>query len=695
MPRVRLLQADQSAQRWWLLAGATCASWWLFATQLIPPVIRSAYYGHSFAVLNNIFQGRADHGVHYYLGVWEEAAVPGLLACAAFWALLYALSRPAFFRRCVGESTPGALGAIRMLTCGILLLSVVWEDFAGLAVLPPELRRSMGVVDFLHRIPGFEAWIRDPGALRAFQGTTAVLLALGMIGWQTRLTVPLGALCFLVFAGLLRQYSFFWHQHLVALYVLSVLALTPCGDGWSLDRLLRTARGKPVVPRRPSALYGWCRYAVWIAVALPYVAAGCSKLRNAGWMWWHANNMRRILYTDTLNPMQFDWTVSLSLAKAPDLAFALLGIAGVFGEALFGLVLVSRIARKFFPALMFGMHLGIIFLQNILFLDLIILQAVFYDWTKARLAISRRLAEARGRIEVLYDGDCPLCRRTVRLLDGWDLFQRLELLDFRRMDLADYNARRGLRLTPDALEEEMAVVCRGRAALGFEGYRVLAWALPLWWPAAPLLSLPGAGWAGSRIYRAIARRRLSLLRCGEQCAIEPQETPRAAIGLRPVAGVTCLILLLGFCWLYRIEFFPFTAMQMYSGSKWRGTTPIIYYRAYAVRASGHRSKGAFNKAVGVMAINSRYRPVMWKCFGSPDNVEICRSFLRASGEAYNRRTPADQRIVQFEIQQWNWDYVQYPGDLSRAVLASQIVVDMPRVEESPRVARQDRNAATP
>jgi len=109
-----------------------------FAKLLVPPLIQSAYRGESVAFLNNIFAGRSAHGLRYYLEVWDRVSLPGLVAYLVFWAVVLVMSRPAFFRRCVGEATPGSLGAIRMWTCTILLFATLSEDFARLAHLPAQ-----------------------------------------------------------------------------------------------------------------------------------------------------------------------------------------------------------------------------------------------------------------------------------------------------------------------------------------------------------------------------------------------------------------------------------------------------------------------------------------------------------------------------------------------------------------------------
>ncbi len=51
------------------------------------------------------------------------------------------------------------------------------------------------------------------------------------------------------------------------------------------------------------------------------------------------------------------------------------------------------------------------------------------------------------------------------------------------------------------------VTDRGRVETGFDAYRAIAWSLPLAWPIAPLLWVPGVPWLGRRVYAAVAARR--------------------------------------------------------------------------------------------------------------------------------------------------------------------------------------------
>lgn len=313
----------------------------------------------------------------------------GLQICLGFGLVAWITTSPTFFKRYVGEATPESLGAIRIIVCTILLIMTLWiEDVPTTALLPVEMIRQRGIMQFFYAFPGFGSFVRSQTNLQIFEWLTALVLFLGIIGWKTRVIIPLGAFCYLLLGGIIRQYTWFFHTGLIPTYVLAVLSLTPCGDGLSVDRWWKVSRGQSVLnAERPAPIYGWSRYACWVVIALSYVAAGMSKLRKSGLFWWDASNMRSYLYSGTLDPMQSDWGLSVQLNHAPDILFALLGIAGIYGEIAFGLVLFSRIARWILPLFMMGVHIGIFFLQNIFFFDLIFLQLIFFDFTQIKKTI--------------------------------------------------------------------------------------------------------------------------------------------------------------------------------------------------------------------------------------------------------------------------------------------------------------------
>src|SRR6266545_7985726 len=654
---MRSVIAGSRLRQWLLLTTISLGLWIAFAKLVVPITIESAYRGQSWPFLNRMISGQATHPVSEYIRDWDTVTVPGLLVVLGFWFIVLVLGSPAFCRRMVGTATPGSLGAIRMWTCLILLIGVLIEDFPSIAWLPPEMRRSLGLTKYLYSLLSFERVVTSEAALRAFQWLTELILFLGLIGWRTRLVIPLGALCMFVLIGVLVDYSFFWHQNLVPLYVLIVLSCTPCGDGWSIDRLWKMSRGRTVPDAdRASPVYGWSRYACWVTIALPYVANGLGKLRDGGLYWWHATNMRSNLYLDTLSPREFDWALSLRLAHFSDIFFSLLGIVALCTETLFGLVLFSRVARRILPVAAIMMHIGILLLQRILFFDLMMLQLVFFDFTPLRKAIGARLALKRGRLHVLYDGLCPLCCRTVRVLGALDLFARLEFLDFRRLDLDDYNRRLGLGLAHRDLEQEMYVVDRGKAYRGFRGYRRIALAIPAFWPLAPWLFLPGISFLGAYVYGRVARNRPRVFWCDSHCPVRPSEeripthvVTTGVAGVGYTLAVSGMIGIAVLCWFFRIEYYPLTSWHLYSGSDTSGK--VEYKKVFARSESGEISPARLEEGIGALALDARYTPALEMCIEQkkPGDAELCKKFLTAMATAYNQKARPGRRVTAYEL----------------------------------------------
>lgn len=73
---------------------------------------------------------------------------------------------------------------------------------------------------------------------------------------------------------------------------------------------------------------------------------------------------------------------------------------------------------------------------------------------------------------------------------------------------------------------------------GFQAFRWMAWRLPLLWPLAPFLYLPGMATLGQWVYLKIARNRYQLVPCRDGvCTIQqpfgPGEPGPARIGNAP------------------------------------------------------------------------------------------------------------------------------------------------------------------
>ena len=120
-------------------------------------------------------------------------------------------------------------------------------------------------------------------------------------------------------------------------------------------------------------------------------------------------------------------------------------------------------------------------------------------------------------LAVLFDGGCPVCRRTVRALHRLDWFGRLQFADAT-------NAERRERLAPglteaDVLREMYAIDAAGRPFGGYEGFLRIARVIPLMWPFLIVGGLPGIRQMGHAAYRRIAASRVRRGRCTDEfCA---------------------------------------------------------------------------------------------------------------------------------------------------------------------------------
>lgn len=433
-----------------------------------------------------------------------------------------------FFHHFVGDAKPEELGAIRFWVFMILAMNVAWEDLPSVSLLPAQLRTDMGVMSWLHLLPGWDTVYASYTKLVILKTVTLSFLVLAILGFKTRLSVPCATILALIHAGMLREHFNFYHTGLVPILVGIALSFLPCGEGLALDQYL--SRNKTTSTSLPFASYGWSRYLCWSIIASAYVMAGISKLRNGGPGWWDGVNLKRIVMTDTLNPMHFEWGLEHEIARLPLFVFSVLGISAVLAESLYGLVLFSKRARFVIPLLTAAMHLGILFFQGILFFDLILIQAVFFN------------------------------------LSQWVPQEWLEKTTVKQ-DLRN-------------------------------------------------------------------------------------DVQQGRLHQKYFSVFLFLMLGLSICWLARIEFYPATAMQMYSNTQTDGE--VTYKKVWAVYADGHREEARLEKWIGAVA-DSRYRFVFDK------TPEARQAFFDQILTIANR-APQKGKIIRFDVETRQWNYLTDPDD---------------------------------
>src|SRR5689334_27857 len=143
----RLSTRNASIGALFVTGAALIGSWLIFAKFVVPEIIEKAYRGEILFLLNRLIKGQAAHPLIYYLGLWSRVTVAVSLAAVGVWlvALIITAERKRG-ERLVPEATPGALGAIRMWTCVIVLIGITIEDLSSVASLPTTVRQHIGLM---------------------------------------------------------------------------------------------------------------------------------------------------------------------------------------------------------------------------------------------------------------------------------------------------------------------------------------------------------------------------------------------------------------------------------------------------------------------------------------------------------------------------------------------------------------------
>ena len=582
---------------------------------------------------------------------WEQVARDVLLGWVALAALVWGMTSRTFTRRIVGRATPASLGGVRAIVCAALLGATLGERAADVAEIAPwERSDDMGVMRLLYALPlGLDELAANSAGMLALKMVTIALLAAGVIGWRTRVVLPAAAVCWFLLAGVIRSHLSFTHNGIVPFYLLVILCFMRCGDGFSLDRLIRIARGERVVPARAQrATYAWGRYAVWAAVALFYVAAGVSKLRIGGWMWWEGRNIQAILFSGAFRGFPWDFPI-MSMDWVPLAAFSAMGIITLVTELGMVLVLFSARARAIVPLMALGMHVGIRLIQKIRFYDLMVIQLIFYDGTRIRLWVGERVRRRWGALSVRLDERDPRSVRAAELLRACDLFEVLDL-----------------KSAPGAF-----MVTRqrdGRSSTGSAALTSVSLRVPILWPLAVLLPLPLIRSAMLSFATNIWRRYGRPLGADDGRA-RLARAPRPFAW--PVVVPALTVLLLGCC-VYGVEQFPFTSMRMYARSNHTGVH--TYTRMLMTTASGEVRPVYLTTFGGTV---KRFNQPMSDAFRGGDRARAqLAALLKYWGAEWNRTAAPDARAVAIEVQKVRWDFVNNRHDPDYGSIADRLVVHL-------------------
>jgi hypothetical protein len=277
-----------------------------------------------------------------------------------------------------------ALGVIRAAFCAFVLLQMLLTDFAAFGHLPTTVMRPTGAMQLLSwRF--YDALITPRGML-ILKVLLVVSLLSASLGFFTSSATKFAALLFLFYEGLVRSFGLFNHDEMIGVYILVVLAFTPCGDGFSLDRVLGKTRQHP-----PGFAYGYPILLMRILVAWSYFSSALIKMRVTGLRYFSPDSLPSVSIWHSLDNLH---------ESQHKLAFWLPNIRGITGaivivallwELLFLLAIFSKLARRIILPFGIVFHLSTIFFMNISFPYHMAAYVVFIDWPRvaSRLAASK------------------------------------------------------------------------------------------------------------------------------------------------------------------------------------------------------------------------------------------------------------------------------------------------------------------
>ena len=270
-----------------------------------------------------------------------------------------------------------ALGVARVVVNGTFLVSVLITSFSALGRLPVTIMRPTGAMKLLPW--SFYDQLLTPRGMTILKVVTVVSLLLSTAGLFTFISTKTSFLLVLFYQGLVRSFGHFNHDEMLAVYCLAVLALTPCGDEFSLDHWLREKKIE-----RPAFAYAYPILLMQLLMAWVYFSSVLIKLRTAGLSYLSADNFPSLaIYhsLDNLHDTSFRFAFWLPQVRG-FVPFAV-GLV-LLWEFIFPLAVFFPKVRWWILGAGILFHLATLFFMNIFFPHQLVLYLLFVNWDALR-----------------------------------------------------------------------------------------------------------------------------------------------------------------------------------------------------------------------------------------------------------------------------------------------------------------------
>ncbi len=293
-------------------------------------------------------------------------------------------TQPAAMRFWFEPTAPDNLGLCRIVFYG-LLLWLTWNiSRPEWASVSPALWMPMSITRLL-RIP-----LVSTQALEIVGGAFLVSVFLSAIGFRTRLSTIVAFVTGAYLFWLPNNFGKINHSSAILIFALGILAVSRCGDAYSVDRLIWRRAGQSHSPE-----YLWPVRLIQVLMTLVFFGAGVSKLRRSGLDWIFSDNLR-ILFIKHHYLKNPPTNLGLYLAQYP-LLYQTAALSTVLMETLSPLALFSRRAKLLIIPGLLLFQLGNYFIIGVSFMKFLPCYMFWVPW-ESLVARLRHISASLKRV---------------------------------------------------------------------------------------------------------------------------------------------------------------------------------------------------------------------------------------------------------------------------------------------------------
>jgi len=322
-----------------------------------------------------------------------------------------------------------------------------------------------------------------------------------MVGWQTRWVKWLVLIGHLSYFN--RNEFVFYGVDIVAIAILFILCVAPIGSALSFDRArqVRKHKDRYGLDTRPPLLLSQrgfaCQRLLQFQMAVIFFSAGIEKL--FGNMWWVGDapwfamvNNETAFFPLGLFADQF-WLVNL------------MAYGTIFIEIGYAFLIWGTKTRLYFLVAALLLHVGIaVLLGMYYFATLMALGHLAFFRRQWYEFAGRWCRERFGNMEMIYDGDCGFCKRSMAMFLAFDGLNQITTRNYR----TDPSPIVPSEKVDHAL---YTITAEKKPIPGFDAYRHVVIRVPGMWWFAPLYFIPVLSrLVGRPIYNWVAAHRMQL-----------------------------------------------------------------------------------------------------------------------------------------------------------------------------------------